>query len=283
MFEPMPPLHQAAEKGDLERVATLLEAAPSLVDSLLRPNTPDTPLHLASWQGHVQVVELLIARGADVNARGDGGRTPLHYAAEHGHPAVAQLLLEHGADPEAPVGDDVSPLQAATIGRDPAGAEVAEVLLRHGARLDLSSALGLRKSSEARRMIQEDPEIVRKNPYSGSLLAEVVVMIEAKINHRLPPGPVTVAQQVEAADAVLAEDGDILDLLIARGAPKQGSYEALYYAVQLPTLAIARRLLDFGAERTPSYPGSEDLFPAARRSPLRDEMLDLLQNNKAAP
>jgi hypothetical protein len=57
-----------------------------------------TPLHYAAQRNHVGVVELLIERGADVNANACGA-TPLHRAAHHGSYACCKLLLDHGADP----------------------------------------------------------------------------------------------------------------------------------------------------------------------------------------
>ena len=51
--------------------------------------------------GHKEVVELLIAKGADVNAKNDGGYTPLHQAAINGHKEIAELLIEKGANVNA--------------------------------------------------------------------------------------------------------------------------------------------------------------------------------------
>ncbi len=42
-----------------------------------------TPLHYAARYSHLQVVKLLVERGADVNARAEDGITPLHFAARY--------------------------------------------------------------------------------------------------------------------------------------------------------------------------------------------------------
>lgn len=49
--------------------------------------------------GYANVLQALVARGANVNARDHSGWTPLMYAAMHGHPDVTRFLLRHGADP----------------------------------------------------------------------------------------------------------------------------------------------------------------------------------------
>ena len=46
--------------------------------------------------GHKEVVELLIAKGADVNAKGDGGTTPLDRAIINDETEIADLLRKHG-------------------------------------------------------------------------------------------------------------------------------------------------------------------------------------------
>ena len=55
------------------------------------------PLHDATMKGNIDQVEGLIAKGADVNAKGSDGRTPLHIAAGNGHSHMVKLLKRHGA------------------------------------------------------------------------------------------------------------------------------------------------------------------------------------------
>jgi ankyrin repeat protein len=52
-------------------------------------------LHFAADEGHKEIVELLIAAGADVNAKNDIGGTPLDGAAFRGQTKIAALLRKH--------------------------------------------------------------------------------------------------------------------------------------------------------------------------------------------
>ncbi|MDP6417824.1 MAG: ankyrin repeat domain-containing protein, partial [Gammaproteobacteria bacterium] len=56
------------------------------------------------------IVELLIAKGADVNAKHRGELTPLHYVTGGGHSELAELLLANGADVNAKDLDNKTPL-----------------------------------------------------------------------------------------------------------------------------------------------------------------------------
>jgi len=57
------------------------------------------PLHSAAAGRHLEVCRLLLAAGADVNARQAGGFTPLHAAAQNGDPELIELFLSARADP----------------------------------------------------------------------------------------------------------------------------------------------------------------------------------------
>ena len=51
-----------------------------------------TPLHMAAEDGRTQMLQLLIAHGADPNARDSDGQTPLDLATSHEHPEAVALL-----------------------------------------------------------------------------------------------------------------------------------------------------------------------------------------------
>ena len=91
------PLQLAAWGGHLEAMRWLLEhGAP-----LEREGNNWGALHYAVFNGHQQLVEELIARGANVNALSPNLSTPLILAAREGRDEVARRLLESGADATA--------------------------------------------------------------------------------------------------------------------------------------------------------------------------------------
>ena len=85
-----------AAQGGFEAVAAALLDAGADVDAALE-KIGLTPLFIASAQGYLPVVRLLLGRGAAVGSRNWNGLSPLHMAALRGNTAIAQLLRDHGA------------------------------------------------------------------------------------------------------------------------------------------------------------------------------------------
>lgn len=90
------PLLTAVQHGDkaLNIVELLLERGADPQD---RDYVNRTALHLAAANKGAKTIELLLERGADANAQDDNQRTPLHAAVQYKCPVI-DLLLENGAD-----------------------------------------------------------------------------------------------------------------------------------------------------------------------------------------
>jgi hypothetical protein len=108
---------KAIQGGDIPRLKRLLAESPGLASARMigRGNSSEarqisrTLLHVvADWPSHfpngAATVAILVAAGADVNARFTGlhTETPLHWAASSDDVNVLDALLDHGADIEAP-------------------------------------------------------------------------------------------------------------------------------------------------------------------------------------
>lgn len=95
------PLALAAFFADRETVLFLLDHGARTNMLQTNPAFPFAALHSAMSAGHRDIVDLLLARGADVNVREGGGMTVLHEAAALGSMEYVKLLLAHGANPRA--------------------------------------------------------------------------------------------------------------------------------------------------------------------------------------
>ena len=118
-------IHEAAAGGDLKQVRSMLEDNPDLISS--KTFLGETPLHWAAQFRHEDVVELLLARKADANARDNLHRTPLLYAASNGQTGMVKLLLAAGADVNVKVRNSLmTPLHGAAASGHK---DVAQLLL----------------------------------------------------------------------------------------------------------------------------------------------------------
>ncbi len=102
-------LHDAAVKRNTEAVRSLVKTDADLVHA--RDEKQRTPLQLASRGGCLEVVELLIEAGADVNTTDEKFQTPLQMAAYYGFKEIVTLLLARGARVNAANRWQITPLQ----------------------------------------------------------------------------------------------------------------------------------------------------------------------------
>ncbi|CAL1579616.1 unnamed protein product [Knipowitschia caucasica] len=93
-----------AKEGNVNKIQTLLQSRISHNISLdiacrfrWKPYPGWTPLHMACFHGHKDVVEELLKAGADVNLQDDAGDTALHKAASTGGKEIVLLLLRYDA------------------------------------------------------------------------------------------------------------------------------------------------------------------------------------------
>lgn len=132
-------IHDAAKNGDLEKIKALLKDNPDLVSSKDTNNIGATPLYVAATFGHKDVMELLLANKADVNAGADHGVTPLHLAAMMNHLDVAELLVASNANVNAKADNGVTPLHMAAA----AGSKgIVELLLTNKADINAKDNRG---------------------------------------------------------------------------------------------------------------------------------------------
>jgi ankyrin repeat protein len=122
------PLHYAAFYGMCD-IATFL-----IVDHSQDVNAPglyneETPLHVSSRRGHVEIARVLLKHGAETEARDKYGFSPLARAAQEGHVELALVLLEHGADATAHRMRHTPLCMASGWGNT----TVVQILLSHGA------------------------------------------------------------------------------------------------------------------------------------------------------
>ncbi|MGC9367824.1 MAG: ankyrin repeat domain-containing protein, partial [bacterium] len=97
-----------------------------------------TPLHIASWQGRVDIIEDLIKNGANVNEKDlANNETPLFYGIEEER--VVRVLLENGAEVNIADFEGETPLLEASRNND---VEIINLLLDNGAEVNVVNEKG---------------------------------------------------------------------------------------------------------------------------------------------
>ncbi|HEY7183393.1 MAG TPA: sigma-70 family RNA polymerase sigma factor, partial [Blastocatellia bacterium] len=127
----------AASVGDLERARELLDRDPTLANRVSEYVSyyigSGAPLKNAAARGHIEIVKLLLERGADPNLPEEGVAPhghALYSAVANGHYEIAKLLLGRGAYPNPEVESSADALSRAISNSDQA---MIDLLCSYGA------------------------------------------------------------------------------------------------------------------------------------------------------
>lgn len=141
----------AANRGDLSRVRVFVSQG---ADVNNKDAAGVTALHYAARNGHLEVAQFLLEKGADANVKALG-MTALMGAAQNGRLETARLLVEHGADVNAVASLGMTALMIAANEGD---VRVVKLLIDHGADINAQTNNGATASLFATRANHPDVE-----------------------------------------------------------------------------------------------------------------------------
>jgi ankyrin repeat protein len=223
----------------------------------IRDATGATALMRAVYFGRFDTVAALLEEGAEVDVADPiNGTTPLHLAAGQGYPEIIRLLLAHGAFVDAKDRLGETPLvQAANL-------QTAKTLLRAGANADVPKALCLAAGDGDGKLVEllisYGADATPSRPCIGDTpLLEAIShskwdVVSILLDHGADPNATEGSESAPLVFAASEGNADAVSRLLAHGArinEKDGSGDtALIAASQEGHKDVVRLLLDNGAD-----------------------------------
>ncbi|CAG9824123.1 unnamed protein product, partial [Phaedon cochleariae] len=160
-------LHLASKDGHIDIVRELLKRG-AVVDAATKKG--NTSLHIASLAGQEEVVRLLVQYGASLNVQSQNGFTPLYMAAQENHDGVVRYLLSKGANQTLATEDGFTPLAVAMQqGHDKVVAVLLENDTRGKVRLPALHIAAKKDDVKAAALLlqnEHDPDVTSKSGFT---------------------------------------------------------------------------------------------------------------------
>jgi len=276
----------ASALNDLAAVRSMLDADPSRIVE----QRPDDrrPLYAAADFGRLDIVHLLLERGADPtwpDADSSDRGAALHAAARRGDREMVTLLLKHHADPNGFVNASGNAVCAAKT------PEIRKLLEAHGGYLDPYDLVWKGEDDEVMRIVTERPETALAG--CGGVFTAVVTCGRRKLMHRLLDAGFKVHPQAGGCHSYVLERPDMLRELLTRGGldPNYPTPDGVTLLHELCRKDIRGRtmehrtecaaiLLEFGADLSPQDKNGETPLMWATKHALTD-MADFLKTRGA--
>ena len=269
----------AADQGHMSS-AKLLLAIGSPADRIgygvSRRSDRTTPLYLAARAGHLPMVELLLAHGADYSKRcRNAGFTALHVAGEYGHLHIVRRLLDGGADPNVLNNWQQTPLSQVSWQNRPTDIDVARLLIEKGAIVDAADKDGWTPLHTAVRsvnlpmigyLVGAGADVNRQTRRGSSAIGLALAKGRAKALQELVAAGVDVNKQFDDGATLLTHavnEGSEEQVAALLEAGAQADVAALHLAVQRRHPAVVRALLTAGARSDVAVGGYTALQRAA--------------------
>uniref|UniRef100_A0A8C1Y3G5 Ankyrin repeat domain 52 n=1 Tax=Cyprinus carpio TaxID=7962 RepID=A0A8C1Y3G5_CYPCA len=236
------PLHRAAASQNEGSVELLLRKG---ADVNAQDRFCQTALHVAAANRAMKCVHILIPYVSSLNAADRFGRSALHHAVHSGHAEVVKLLVAYSADVSCRDKQGFTPLHAAALGGH---TEVVKYLLKHGAEvrdhrevLDLCFLYGCHKIILIRLNLTDALHMVC---YAGQrAVASELVNSGACVNQSNVRGCTPLHLSAASADGALC-----LELLVNNGANNKAGKSPLHVAAIHGHFTRSQILLQNGAE-----------------------------------
>jgi ankyrin repeat protein len=145
------PLLVLAAREQSDKVAQALVDNPK-TNIEIEDKAGENAMMMAALNGDIAIVQLLIAKDAEVNKK---GWAPLHYAAANGHDDIVKLLLDHSAYVDAGSPNGTTPLMMAARGGH---VSTVKLLLDNGADLNVKNQIGMNALDFAKQY--KEPDVI---------------------------------------------------------------------------------------------------------------------------